>query len=373
MFYWLKKNTFKIIIIIVVIIIIFVINSYLQMTKPVPKVKIQKENEITVNSLVAKLEDHEPFLSAFGRVKTQRIGNLSFGVSGTISYLSDKFVNGGKVKKGEILGKLDEEKFLLIVQRLQADIKELTKQIELRKKQLDRNKIMLEKKVISPSVYDEELIKYSKSQQMLNNSKINLGLAKKDLKDATLIAKSNGIISNVNAHEGLLVSSNSMLGTFRSLDHVEIEFIVPARIFSISEKLIGKKIEVLWETGSEKVIKKNAIITRFQGIINDDSGGGKIFAKFNDNTTDELIPLDSFVKIIYPLERFVSVIKIPETALFNKQYIFVIKNGRAKKVQVNVLHSNTGYYLLKNDNLGGVDIILNRFSSNIEGTKIKLN
>ena len=231
---------------------------------------------------------------------------------------------------------------------------------------------MLEKKVISPSVYDEELIKYSQSLQMLNNSKINLGLAEKDLKDATLIAKSNGIISDVNAHEGLLVSSNSMLGTFRSLDHVEIEFIVPAKIFSISEKLIGKKIEVLWETGSEKLIKKNAIITRFQGIINDDSGGGKIFAKFNDNT-NELIPLDSFVKIIYPLERFVSVIKIPETALFNKKYIFVIKNGRAKKIQVNVLHSNTGYYLLKNDNLGGVDIILNRFSSNIEGTKIKLN
>ena len=370
MFYWLKKNAFKIIIIIVVIIIIFVINSYLQMTKPVPKVKIQKENEITVNSLVAKPEDHEPFLSAFGRVKTQRIGNLSFGVSGTISYLSDKFVNGGKVKKGEILGKLDEEKFLLIVQRLQADIKELTKQIELRKKQLDRNKIMLEKKVISPSVYDEELIKYSKSQQMLNNSKINLGLAKKDLKDATLIAKSNGIISNVSAHEGLLVSSNSMLGTFRSLDHVEIEFIVPAKIFSISEKLIGKKIEVYWETGSEKLVRKNAIITRFQGIINDDSGGGKIFAKFSDDKND-LIPLDSFVKIIYPLEKFDSVIKIPESALFNKQFIFVIENGRAKKIKVKVIHSNTGYYLLKNDDLDGLDIILNRFSSNIEGTKIK--
>ena len=368
---WLQKNSFKIIIIVFVVIVIFLINFYLQMTKPVPKVKVQKENEITVNSLVAKVEDHEPFLSAFGRVKTQRTGNLSFGVSGTISYLSEKFVNGGKVKKGEVLGKLDEEKFILIVQRLQTDIKELTKQIDLRKKQLDRNKIMLEKKVISPSVYDEELIKYSQSLQMLNNSKINLGLAEKDLKDATLIAKSNGIISDVNAHEGLLVSSNSMLGTFRSLDHVEIEFIVPAKIFSISEKLIGKKIEVLWETGSEKLIKKNAIITRFQGIINDDSGGGKIFAKFNDN--NELIPLDSFVKIIYPLEKFESVIKIPETALFNKQYIFVIKNGRAKKIQVNVLHSNTGYYLLKNDNLGGVDIILNRFSSNIEGTKIKLN
>ena len=231
---------------------------------------------------------------------------------------------------------------------------------------------MFEKKVISPSVYDEELIKYSQSLQMLNNSKINLELAEKDLKDATLIAKSNGIISDVNAHEGLLVSSNSMLGTFRSLDHVEIEFIVPAKIFSISEKLIEKKIEVLWETGGEKLIRKNATITRFQGIINDKSGGGKIFAKFNNNT-NEFIPLDSFVKILYPLERFEAVIKIPETALFNKQYIFIIKNGRAKKIQVNVLHSNTGYYLLKNNNLSGLDIILNRFSSNIEGTKIKLN
>ena len=68
MFFWLKKNSFKIIIITVVVIIIFIINSYLQMTKPVPKVKVQKENEINVNSLLAIVEDHEPFLSAFGRV-----------------------------------------------------------------------------------------------------------------------------------------------------------------------------------------------------------------------------------------------------------------------------------------------------------------
>ena len=95
MFYWLKKNAFKIIIIIVVIIIIFVINSYLQMTKPVPKVKIQKENEITVNSLVQKLKIMNLSFS-FWTSKNSKDRKLSFGVSGTISYLSEKFVNGGK-------------------------------------------------------------------------------------------------------------------------------------------------------------------------------------------------------------------------------------------------------------------------------------
>ena len=57
--------------------------------------------------------------------------------------------------------------------------------------------------------------------------------------------------------------------------------------------------------------------------------------------------------------------------MYKRQFIFVIEDGRAKKIKVKVIHSNTGYYLLKNDDLDGLDIILNRFSSNIEGTKIK--
>ena len=370
MYDWFRENKFKILVILFVIIIIYLIYQYLQITKSVPKVKVKKENQIIVNLLKAKVIDYQPFLSAYGRVKTQRTGNISFGVSGTISYLSEKFVNGGKVNKGEILGKLDQEKYILSVDKLKTDVKELKRQVTLRKKQLDRNKKMLEKNVISPSVYDEELIKYSQNLQHLNSAKINLGLAEKDLKDTILIAKNNGIISDVNIHRGLLVSNNSQLAMFRSLDHVEVEFLVPAKIFSISKKLIGKNIDVMWTSGNERLIQKNGIIVRAQGIINDESGGGKIYAKLIDSLNDS-IPLDSFVSVRYPLEKFSSIIKIPETALFDKKYVFVIENGRARKIEVNVVLSNSSYYLLKKDNLEGLDIVVNRFSSDIEGRKIK--
>ncbi len=370
MFFWLMQNKFKILVIFSVIVLIFLANFYLHSTKPTPKVEIKKENEIIVDFFTAKVDDYQPFLSAYGRVKTQRTGNLSFGVSGVVSYLSEKFVNGGKVKKGEVLGKLDDKKYTLNVERLKTDVKELKKQLELRKKQLDRRKKMLEKRVISPSFYDEELIKYSKNLQEFNNSKINLGIAKKDLNDTVLKAKSDGIISEVKIHEGLLVSSNSKLAIFKSLDHVEIEFMVPAKVLFNSKKMIGKKVQVLWETGNKYLVKKDAEIVRVQGNINDESGGGKIYAKFLVNSGD-LIPLDSFVKVIYPVEKFVSVVKIPETALYNDKYVFVIQNDRAKKISVNVIHSNAGYYLLEKENLEGSDIIINRFSSDIEGTKIK--
>ncbi len=72
------------------------------------------------------------------------------------------------------------------------------------------------------------------------------------------------------------------------------------------------------------------------------------FGKFVDSLNDS-IPLDSFVSVRYPLEKFSSIIKIPETALFDKKYVFVIENGRAKKIEVNVLLSNSSYYLLKKE------------------------
>ena len=97
MYDWFRENKFKILVILFVIIIIYLIYQYLQITKPVPKVKVKKENQIIVNLLKAKVIDYQPFLSAYGRVKTQRTGNISFGVSGTISYLSEKFVNVEKL------------------------------------------------------------------------------------------------------------------------------------------------------------------------------------------------------------------------------------------------------------------------------------
>ena len=43
---WLRKNSFKIIIIVVVVIVVFLINFYLQMTKPLPKVKVQARQDV---------------------------------------------------------------------------------------------------------------------------------------------------------------------------------------------------------------------------------------------------------------------------------------------------------------------------------------
>ena len=59
--------------------------------------------------------------------------------------------------------RLDKTKYLLEVQRLSSDLVELEKQLNIRNKQLKKNKEMLNNNVISSSKYDDELIQISQN------------------------------------------------------------------------------------------------------------------------------------------------------------------------------------------------------------------
>ena len=90
-------------------------------TKPTPKSKNQQEELYQCKCCEGRSKNVTPFLNAFGKVNSQRSGTLSFGVSGKIEYLSNKFLDGTIVQKGETLAKLDKTKYLLEVKRLSSD------------------------------------------------------------------------------------------------------------------------------------------------------------------------------------------------------------------------------------------------------------
>ena len=368
---WIKNNVLKVLLFFLILFLSIFIFKFLLSTKPMPMAKKQREDLLNVNIIKTKLENITPYLTAFGKINSQRSGTLSFGISGKINYLSNNFLDGVIVKKGETLAKLDKTKYLLEVKRLSSDFIELEKQLNIRKKQLKRNKVMLDKKVISPSKYDDELIKISQNKLELNRTKINLQQAKKDLSDTNLKAKFEGLISGVNVSLGQFVSSSQVISKIESVENVEVEFIVPSSVYSNSKTLIGKVISVVWESNGKELVKLKAKIIRDEGITREKDGGGKIFALI-ENENKKTIPLGSFVKVQYPIETFDSVIKIPESALFQNQYIFIVSNGMSKKLKVELLFKGQGYILIKDYNLNQKDVITNRFSIDIEGKKIKI-
>ena len=124
----------------------------------------------------------------------------------------------------------------------------------------------------------------------------------------------------------------------------------------------------MWEASGKELLSSTGKIVRDEGIARETEGGGKLFALIDDNQ----IPLGSFVKIKYPLNTFFSVAKIPESALYKDNIIFLEDKGISKKIMVEVIYKDQGFVLINGKSIKDKNIIVNRFSFNIDGRKINV-
>ena len=82
--------------------------------------------------------------------------------------------------------------------------------------------------------------------------------------------------------------------------------------------------------------------------------------------------MGSFVKIRYPFKTYNSVIKLPESAVYENKFIFVVSNDLAKKLSIDLLYKAKGFVLIDKKKIENKKIIINRFSVDIDGRKIKI-
>jgi RND family efflux transporter MFP subunit len=362
----------KLIAFILVLLVSVISYKYLISTKPQAEPLKVKEKTFYVNVVKTSKSDHSPTSDAFGKIVSSRRGDLRFGVSGKIEHISDAFLNGSFVKNEQVLAKLDQKRYLLEIERLNAETKELRKQLEIRKRQVERYKSMLARKVISQNKYDNELILFSKNNSDYIKSKTTLAKAKEDLSDTVLKAKFNGRLYNIKINKGQFISSSEKIADIFSIDDLEVEFVVPAKVYSNVQVLIGKSIEVIWEGGAVTLKKITAVIERTGGKTNEEEGGGKLFAKINQNLNqNDYIPLGTFVRIKYPQGDFKGLFKLPETSLYGDK-VYIVENNIAKEKKVFLKYKGSGFVLVEG-NFNDDDLIIStRISGNLHNKKVSV-
>ena len=345
------------------------IYKYLVSTKPEAKKLKIEEKTFYVKVMQAKRNNYVPKSDEFGRIVSTRQGDLRFGVPGRVIYISDNFKNGSYVKNGQVLAKLDQKRYLLEVEKLKSDTRELLTQLEIRQRQVKRFKSMLSRKVISQNQYDNELILLSKNQSDYVRSKILLEKAEEDLSYTVLRSKFNGVLYDIKINKGQFLLSNDKVANIFSVDDLEVEFAVPSKIYSNAQNLIGKDIEVVWEASDTSLKTTKGKIIRTGGKIIEEEGGGKIIAKIDNKNLS--IPLGAFVRVSYPLDEFLNVLKIPETAIYGNK-VYVVENRIARERTVDIKYKGNGYVII-NGNLSDYDqIIITKIPEKLNNQKVTI-
>jgi membrane fusion protein, multidrug efflux system len=175
---------------------------------------------------VARIVDQtERVMSFAGDVRARYETILSFRVSGKL--LVRHVDVGDRVRKGQVLARLDQNDSRLAVQDLQAQLASAVANRDFLRDDVARYRELLAQKVVSPPEFDRHQTAYTTARERAAALEAQLGHAINQLAYAELSADRDGVVTALEVERGQVVSAGQAVVKLAQLDEKEIHFDVP--------------------------------------------------------------------------------------------------------------------------------------------------
>ena len=228
---------------------------------PKPKAAVAEDAVVRpVRSMVVSEKAKFPELRCPGRVRAGESRDMTFEVSGRL--VEFKLNRGDKVKKGDVLAKLDSRDY-------EADVARAEAGFESKKLSYERYSNALGKGGVSKD-------DVSRAEADFKTAKANLAVAKKALEGCTLVAPYDGVVADKYPEELDMVSPGQKILTLLSVDKVKFDITVPEtlvishrivdemanrRHFVVFDSLPGKEFDVRYEEATTQADSKTQTFT----------------------------------------------------------------------------------------------------------------
>lgn len=268
---------------------------------------------IQVEIKIIKPENFTTDLNVSGSVFGNEEVQLRTEVSGKV--VSIGFSEGTKVKKGDLLVKVND-----------ADLQAQLKKAEIRKKDAEekeyRQKILLSKNGISKETYEEAVNNLDASIADIENIKAQI--AKTEIR-----APFAGTIGLRYISEGSYVTPSTQIASLQSANPVKVDFSIPQRF--ANEISVGNYVSL--KTASGKLF--SAKVYALEPKVDPSTRSLQVRAICNNDRGD-LIP-GSYVSVEVNLNSVKNAMVVPSQALtldISGERVFLYRNGIAVPAKV---------------------------------------
>ena len=222
------------------------------------------------NQVAAKMMDLPAQIVATGTV-TPRVGaEIKVGprLSGQLNHLSVKI--GDVVKKGQVLGILDDKDLKANVARAEASLKDAQANAKYTAANYERMKELLPKGYISQDAVDAALRAKESAEAQVKNAQASLDYSKIQLSYATIVAPINGIVETVATNEGETVAASFNTPTFVQLiDLSRLEVDTYVDEVDIGGVKIGQKATFTVDAFPDRIFHGEVEAIQPQAVIQD--------------------------------------------------------------------------------------------------------
>lgn len=209
-----------------VLIIMLAIGGVMAMgsLKPEPEEKEEEIKAIPVLTQVATLDDVTLNVSAQGEVQPRTKINIVPQVSGKITYMSPKFIEGGKFGKGDLLIRIEPAEYKLRV--VQADAMVAQAQTALTRENSESQIALKDWEELGagekPSSLTLREPQMAEAAARLASAKAQLGEAELQLRRTSIYAPFSGRVTSRAVNQGEFVTTGTRLGEVYSVDIMDV-------------------------------------------------------------------------------------------------------------------------------------------------------
>lgn len=267
----------------------------------------------------------------------------AFVVARASGIIEEIFVEEGDyVEKGQVLAQLDKRRYELNLSKAQADLKGIESELE------KVNKVYSQK-LISDDIYD-------KLTSQFESAKASVRLAELDLKEATITAPIDGYIAERNAKVGNLTESFQRERMFHIVQQRNLQGIVYLPENELPNVVIGQGATLTIAALSDRSISAN--VERISPVIDATTGTFKVTLKVPNQ--DNMLKAGMFTDVSLEYATHANATLLPRRALVtidNNHSVFVVDNGKVKKVDISTGFENNEMIEVINGLTGSEEVV----------------
>lgn len=310
-----------------------------------------------------------------GRVVSLAEVPVTARVSGDL--LEVAFKEGDYVKKGQLLYRLDDIRYVAAEKSAEAKVAQYKAQASYSRANYERTKQLFEKEVSTQDELDAALAEYEANQALFAAAKADLIVAKDDLKNTRIYARSDGRVGVNKAPVGTYVTpSTGTLTTVVQLDPVRARFALSNRDFLDlfgDEETFRKQAKISLILANDKKYPLAGTIDFIDNTANASTDTVQVYVSFK-NEDFALIP-GSTVAVIVLKDCGNAPAVIPSAMLYDSEgpYVYVLdENNVPARRNIKLASETKNLYFIAEGLKAGERIVTDGTHKIVPGKKVNV-
>jgi RND family efflux transporter MFP subunit len=334
--------------------------------KPEPKVEEVKALARNIRFVKAEPTSINLAIDTQGSVMSKQHINLVPQVSGQVTYVSSKFVAGGRFKKGDVILRIDPRDYEVAV--ISAESRVVGAEQTVTREKAESQLAQTEWAALGQGQASDLTLRIPQMKQAiatLKAAQADLSRAKLNLERATIRAPFDGLLGEKMVDFGQYLSPGMKLGSFYSTSTLEIRLPLANRDLSQLDLVAlqnGKMLDVtLTGNFANQARVWKAKVVRSEGLIDQKSRILYVVAEISGaalmSEDGVRLNIGQFVKATIQGRQYDNVLKLPRGALRQGDRVLVMDSEHKLRTKmVDIIEVNNDYFVISADDANSVKI-----------------